>query len=104
MADREWYERLAQARRMLSVDEWRDVTQEEIGARVGKSGATISRYERGLLPVPKAMMIALEAVLRFPPEKSSPAATGSRAKSHSPLKTPDEIFGEAARKQRGGSK
>lgn len=73
MADRSFGERLAQARRILSVREWRDVTQGEVGELVGKSGATISRYEAGLMEVPKAVAIALESLLPFPPDAEETA-------------------------------
>lgn len=66
MAERSFGERLAQARRLLSVERWADVTQADVGAMVGKSGATISRYEAGALDAPLAVRIALESLLPFP--------------------------------------
>lgn len=101
MADRPFGELLAQARRILSVKEWRDVTQGEIGDLVGKSGATISRYEAGLMPVPKAVAIALQSLLPFPhgEERSAPPAVTKRKRT-APIKDPGSEAAQAARAKR----
>lgn len=102
VTDRTFGERLAQARRILSVREWRDVTLAEIGDLVGKSGATISRYEAGLMPVPKAVAIALESVLPFPPtaEQGGAAPVVTKRKRSAPLADPGSDAARAAKGKR----
>ena len=99
----------------------RKVSGRELAALIGVSPPLLSQWmTAGANEPPASRVLATAAVcgvdpgwLMFGDETDAPMIRKEPApvpvdapelKSHSPLKTPEEIFGEAARKRRGRSK
>jgi len=90
---------MLQARLDLAQRLGREVGKAEIARLAGIPAPTYGRYESGTRKLPSELIAAVAAALEIDVSK----LTGP-LRSHSPLKTPDEIFGEAKTGKRGGSK
>lgn len=96
-------QRMLQARLDLAQRLGREVGKAEIAERAGIPAPTYGRYESGVRKLPSELVAAVAAALQVDVAKITGEATpAAKAKSHAPLKTPEEIFGDAAKK-RGGS-
>jgi len=85
---------MLQARLDLAQRLGREVGKAEIAAKAGIPAPTYGRYESGARRIPSELLASVAAALEVDVSRLI-----GEAKTHSPLKTPEEIFGEAARKR-----